>query len=160
MADFEEMPDGPKIDYLSKASTSINKKFYLIFKTDNFFPPALEKDGFLSENPLYKCYVAVCDDVIIGYALYFFIYFTLDQKVLHLEDIYVMPDFRKKSVGSRLFNAVAKVIFSINNIFFKILMIIFPSENIRGQMFVFRFFSSQLESCAKFLQKQGFDRYD
>jgi GNAT superfamily N-acetyltransferase len=70
---------------------------------------ALEKDGFDSENPLFKCHVAVCDNKIIGYALYFYIYSTLNKKIMHLEDLYVTPEYRQKYVGSRLFDAIAKV---------------------------------------------------
>ncbi|XP_011505096.1 PREDICTED: uncharacterized protein LOC105367934 [Ceratosolen solmsi marchali] len=91
LAEFEEMPDGPKIDY-----------------------DVLEKDGFDGENPLFKCYVAVCDNKIIGYALYFYIYSTLNKKIVHLEDLYVTPDYRQKYVGSRLFHAIAKRTFDEN----------------------------------------------
>ena len=53
--------------------------------------------------------MAVCDGKVVGYALYFYIFSTLDQKAIHLEDLYVTPDFRQKYVGSRLFDSVAKV---------------------------------------------------
>ncbi|OXU26172.1 hypothetical protein TSAR_009930 [Trichomalopsis sarcophagae] len=85
LADFEEMKDGPKIDY-----------------------QVIEKDGFDSENPLYNCHVAVCNGKIVGYALYFYIFSTLEQKAIHLEDLYVTPDYRNKKIGSRLFDSVAK----------------------------------------------------
>ncbi|XP_014219921.1 uncharacterized protein LOC106647866 [Copidosoma floridanum] len=72
----------------------------------------LEKDGFDREDPLFKCYVASCDGKIVGYALYFYIYSTLDPRAIHLEDLYVTPEYREKHIGSRLFDTVAKQTFS------------------------------------------------
>ncbi|XP_058803017.1 uncharacterized protein LOC131670965 isoform X2 [Phymastichus coffea] len=85
LADFEEMPNGPKLDCA-----------------------ALQSDGFERERPEFGCLVAVCEERIVGYALYFNVYTTLDRKAVHLEDLYVSPDFRKRHVGSRLFDSVAK----------------------------------------------------
>ncbi|CAB0035378.1 unnamed protein product [Trichogramma brassicae] len=85
LADYEQMPNGPKIDY----------------KT-------LQRDGFGSKKPLYECYVAVVFGEIVGYALYFWIYYSLGRKALHLEDLYVTPFHRLKNIGSKLFSAVAK----------------------------------------------------
>ena len=69
----------------------------------------LEADGFSSGSPLFRCYVAVCNDKIIGHAVYYYIYYTLERKAIHLEDLFVAVEYRKKFVGSRLFHAVAEV---------------------------------------------------
>ncbi|XP_011050425.1 PREDICTED: uncharacterized protein LOC105143672 [Acromyrmex echinatior] len=84
LADYEKMPDGPKIDY----------------KT-------LERDGF-DGQPLYLCNVATSDEKVIGYTLSYYTYSTWCGKSMYLEDIYVTPDFRRKHVGKKLLKAVAK----------------------------------------------------
>ncbi|XP_018393474.1 PREDICTED: diamine acetyltransferase 2-like isoform X2 [Cyphomyrmex costatus] len=84
LADYEEMPDGPQIDY----------------KT-------LERDGF-DGQPLYFCNVATSNEKVIGYTLSYYTYSTWCGKSMYLEDIYVTPDFRGKHVGSKLIKAVAK----------------------------------------------------
>ncbi|KAJ8684124.1 hypothetical protein QAD02_019916 [Eretmocerus hayati] len=91
LADYEEMPDGPKID-----------------------SQVLEKDGFGRTDPLFNCFVAISDDKIVGYALYFYIHSTLERGAIHLEDLYVTPEYRKKRVGSRLFEAIAQKTFREN----------------------------------------------
>ena len=69
----------------------------------------LEKDGFDKENPLFYTFVAEDNGKLIGFALYFYLYSTWEGIGLHLEDIYVKSDYRRKGVGTDLFRAVAKV---------------------------------------------------
>ncbi|XP_061752490.1 thialysine N-epsilon-acetyltransferase-like [Nerophis ophidion] len=76
----------------------------------------LERDGFC-QNPLFQCLVAEVPDenkpkegfAIVGYALYFSIYSTWKGRSMHLEDLYVMPQFRGFGIGKGLLAAVAKV---------------------------------------------------
>lgn len=84
LANYEEMPDGPAIDY----------------KT-------LEKDGF-GERPLFLCNVATHKDEIIGYTVTFYTYSTWRGKAMFMDDLYVKPEFRGKQVGRRLLKANAK----------------------------------------------------
>ncbi|EFN65440.1 Diamine acetyltransferase 2 [Camponotus floridanus] len=83
LADYEKMPDGPKIDY----------------KT-------LERDGF--EEQLFLCNVATFNEKVIGYTIFYYVYSTWRGKVMFLEDIYVTQEFREKHVGIKLLKAVAK----------------------------------------------------
>ncbi|XP_012274454.1 diamine acetyltransferase 2 isoform X2 [Orussus abietinus] len=69
---------------------------------------ALERDGFDSEQPLFQCYVAVAEEKVIGYALYYFVYSTWTGKEMLLEDLCVASNYRNKNVGSMLFQTVAK----------------------------------------------------
>ncbi|XP_023712809.1 diamine acetyltransferase 2 isoform X1 [Cryptotermes secundus] len=120
LADFEKMPDGPKIDAY-----------------------VLEEDGFNCEHPYFHCFVAepsskdggdaivpdnggelsdtgACGgskeregdnlngNTLLGYALYFYTYSTWKGKALYLEDLYVTPGCRGQGLGSALFNRVAK----------------------------------------------------
>ncbi|XP_072753362.1 thialysine N-epsilon-acetyltransferase-like [Anoplolepis gracilipes] len=84
LADYENMPDGPKIDY----------------KT-------LERDGF-DGQPLFFCNVATSNEKIIGYTIFYYTYTTWRGKVMYLEDLYVTSEFRGKHVGIKLLKAVAK----------------------------------------------------
>lgn len=84
LADYEKMPDGPKIDY-----------------------ETLEKDGF-DGQPLFLCNVATFNEKIIGYTIFYYIYSTWRGKAMYLEDIYVTPEFRGKHIGTKLLKAVAK----------------------------------------------------
>ncbi|KYN04572.1 PREDICTED: diamine acetyltransferase 2-like [Cyphomyrmex costatus] len=67
----------------------------------------LERDGF-DGQPLYLCNVATYDEKIIGFILFYYTYSTWCGKSMCLEDIYVMPDFRGKNVGSKLLKTIAK----------------------------------------------------
>ncbi|XP_013195778.1 thialysine N-epsilon-acetyltransferase [Amyelois transitella] len=88
LADFEKMPEGPKL--------SVKE---------------LETHGFESNPPAFRCKVAETTSgqkSIIGYALYFPTYSTWEGRSMMLEDLYVRPTARKKGVGKKLFNSVAK----------------------------------------------------
>ncbi|GBP58459.1 hypothetical protein EVAR_36931_1 [Eumeta japonica] len=94
LADFEEMPNGPKITVT-----------------------VLERDGFDSDPPAFKCKVAELQNSaavvsekqqIVGYALYFPTYSTWEGRTMMLEDLYVSPAGRKKGIGAKLFDSVAQ----------------------------------------------------
>ena len=85
LANFEKMPNGPKID----AET-------------------LRKDGF-GEEKMFRCLVAADGDILVAYALYFFNYSTWEGVNVYLEDLYVTPTYRHKGIGTRLWRTVAQV---------------------------------------------------
>jgi GNAT superfamily N-acetyltransferase len=61
---------------------------------------AEEKDylrGFVAETN---------DKRIVGYATFFFTYYTWFGKCLYMDDLYVKPEFRAKGIGKRLMNSV------------------------------------------------------
>jgi ribosomal protein S18 acetylase RimI-like enzyme len=59
------------------------------------------------EKEHFHCFVAVdATDRIIGYATYFFSYHTWTGKCLHMDDLYVKPDFRGMGIGQRLLDEV------------------------------------------------------
>ncbi len=58
----------------------------------------------------FDCFVAEHQDQgVIGMALYYPRYSTWKGPTLHLEDLYVKPEFRQHGVGKQLFDAVVKV---------------------------------------------------
>ncbi|XP_050355691.1 thialysine N-epsilon-acetyltransferase [Nymphalis io] len=89
LADFEKMSDGPKICVKD-----------------------LQRDGFESQPPAFRCLVAELSKgesvVIVGYALYFPTYSTWEGRSMMLEDLYVRTSERRRGIGHKLFNAVAK----------------------------------------------------
>jgi GNAT superfamily N-acetyltransferase len=68
----------------------------------------LLRDGF-GPNHYYECLIAEEDGQPAGFALYFPIYSTWQGPSLHLEDLFVLPEFRGKGIGKALLNQVAAV---------------------------------------------------
>lgn len=66
----------------------------------------LLRDGF-GPQPYYECLIAEEDAQAAGFALYFPIYSTWQGPSLHLEDLFVLPEFRGKGIGKSLLNQVA-----------------------------------------------------
>jgi GNAT superfamily N-acetyltransferase len=66
----------------------------------------LLRDGF-GPQPYYECLIAEEDGAPAGFALYFPIYSTWQGPSLHLEDLFVLPEFRGKGIGKALLNQVA-----------------------------------------------------
>ncbi len=70
----------------------------------------IERDGF-GEHPLFQVFVAEIDSEVVGMALYYYRYSTWKGKTIHLEDLIVREDMRKKNIGGLLYNAVLKQAF-------------------------------------------------
>jgi len=70
---------------------------------------ALEKHLF--EQPCYaEVLVSQWDDTIVGFALFFSNYSTfLTQPGIYLEDLFVLPGYRRQGIGTALLRAVAKI---------------------------------------------------
>lgn len=60
-----------------------------------------------AEKEYFNCFVAVnIQDVIVGYATYFFSYFTWTGKSLYMDDLYVKESHRGSGIGTLLINKV------------------------------------------------------
>lgn len=68
----------------------------------------LLEDGFGPER-YYECLIAEQDDAPAGFALFFPIYSTWQGRSLHLEDLFVRPQFRGHGIGKALLNRVASI---------------------------------------------------
>lgn len=67
-------------------------------------------DKMLNEKSYFNCLVA-CDDnnKIIGFATYFYAYYSWTGKTIYLDDLYVLDEFRGKTIGTSLFDAVIAI---------------------------------------------------
>jgi len=64
-------------------------------------------EKMLKEKEYFHCFVAItADKRIVGYANYFFAYYTWIGKSLYMDDLYVTPEFRSKGIGTMLINSV------------------------------------------------------
>ena len=69
----------------------------------------LIRKNMFGEKPFAYCYLAYSDEQIAGYALYFFNFSTfLAKPGLHLEDLFVQPEYRGKGIGKALLLTLAK----------------------------------------------------
>ncbi|XP_068187694.1 thialysine N-epsilon-acetyltransferase-like [Antennarius striatus] len=76
----------------------------------------LERDGF-GQNSYFECLVAEVPEehkykaghTVVGYSLYFYKYSTWKGCVIHIEDLYVMQEFRGNGIGKALLSKVAEV---------------------------------------------------
>ncbi|MHB8209137.1 GNAT family N-acetyltransferase, partial [Mucilaginibacter sp.] len=64
-----------------------------------------EDSGF-GNNPVWKAFVAVDNDVIIGFALYYIRFSTWKGRRVYLEDFIVTEEYRGKGVGKLLFEQI------------------------------------------------------
>ena len=70
----------------------------------------LLRSHLFGDRPYAEAIVAELGDLTIGFALFFPTYSTfLTQPGIHLEDVFVQPEYRRQGVGKALMTAVAKI---------------------------------------------------
>jgi GNAT superfamily N-acetyltransferase len=70
-------------------------------------PENLKKHLF--EEQICDAIVAEVANQIVGFALYYTSYSTWKGKCLYLEDLFVIPEYRKQGIGSELFDMVVQI---------------------------------------------------
>ena len=69
----------------------------------------LIRDGF-GPSPFFQCLIADYDGQPAGFALYFFNYSTwVGRPGIYVEDLIVLPEFRRKGIGRALLKQVAAI---------------------------------------------------
>jgi GNAT superfamily N-acetyltransferase len=68
----------------------------------------LLRDGFGTPR-YFECLIAESDGQPAGFALFFPIYSTWKGRSIHLEDLFVLPAFRKRGIGKALLRRVAAI---------------------------------------------------
>ena len=70
----------------------------------------LLRSHLFGHRPAAEAIVAELADLTVGFALFFPTYSTfLTQPGLHLEDLFVQPEYRRQGVGKALVTSVAKI---------------------------------------------------
>jgi GNAT superfamily N-acetyltransferase len=62
----------------------------------------------LFEEKICAAFVAEIEQQIVGFALFYTNYSTWKGKCLYLEDLFVLPEFRRSKIGGQLFDTVVK----------------------------------------------------
>ena len=64
-------------------------------------------EKMIQEKDFFHCFVAeTSDKQIVGYATYFFGYYTWIGKSVYMDDLYVKPEYRASGTGTRLISMV------------------------------------------------------
>jgi GNAT superfamily N-acetyltransferase len=72
----------------------------------------LLRSHLFGARPYAESIIAELDNRIVGFGLFFHTYSTfLTQPGLHLEDVFVLPEYRRQGVGKALMMSVAKIAF-------------------------------------------------
>jgi GNAT superfamily N-acetyltransferase len=64
------------------------------------------EDAGFGNNPVWKAFVAIDNDVIIGFALYYIRFSTWKGRRVYLEDFIVTEEYRGKGIGKLLFERI------------------------------------------------------
>ena len=102
---------------IRKASLGDEKDILLLIKELAVYekePDAVEitKEELRSHlfiEQICEAIVAVDNEIVIGFALYYTSYSTWKGKCLYLEDLYIKAELRRSGVGKKLFQRVAEV---------------------------------------------------
>lgn len=90
------------------AILSLIKEFAIFQKTPQKVTITLEQMN--KEKELFQSFVAeTSENKIIGFASFYFTFFSWSGKGLFLDDLYVTELFRNHKIGSRLLNTVIKL---------------------------------------------------
>ena len=67
-------------------------------------------EKMIQEKDFFHCFVAeTSDKQIVGYATYFFGYYTWIGKSVYMDDLYVKPEYRASGTGSLLIGRVIEL---------------------------------------------------
>ena len=83
------------------------KEFAIFIKTPEkvkITPAQMVKD-----EKHFNCLVAVDGTTIVGFATYFFSYYSWTGRAIYLDDLYVREKFRNQGIGNQLFDKVIEL---------------------------------------------------
>ena len=84
---------------------------YELFREFAVFQQTPEKlyitlDQLIADEQYFQCLVAEVEGRIVGFASFFFAYYSWTGRGVYLDDLYVKEDSRKYGIGKRLLNGV------------------------------------------------------
>jgi GNAT superfamily N-acetyltransferase len=97
---------------IRKAREHDYPQVHSLIKEFSLFQGAPEKvtvtpERMAEDKDLFQCFVAEADNKeIVGFASFFFAYYSWTGKALYLDDLYVREAFRKQGTGKKLLQAV------------------------------------------------------
>jgi diamine N-acetyltransferase len=98
---------------IRKGKESDFEQIHHLFNEFSIFQKMPEKmtntvDLMVQEKDFFNCFVAVnkIENQIIGYASYFYAYYTWIGKSMYIDDIFVMEQYRKQGIGKKLIEEV------------------------------------------------------
>ncbi|MFT3681266.1 MAG: GNAT family N-acetyltransferase [Ferruginibacter sp.] len=97
---------------IRKATAADIPAVYSLIKEFAAFQKTPEKvvitpEQMKGDKDLFQCNVAeTADKKIIGFASYFFAYYSWSGKAVYLDDLYVQPAYRKQGIGKKLLRHV------------------------------------------------------
>ena len=80
------------------------KEFATYIKTPE--KVVITPEQMIEEEEYFKCIVATHKAAIIGFATYFFSYYSWTGKAIYLDDLFVLEKYRNLGIGGRLFDKV------------------------------------------------------
>ena len=87
------------------AILSLIKEFSIFQKTPE--KVSISLDQMLLEKNYFQSFVAETEDgKIVGFASFFFAYYSWSGKALYLDDLYVQVSHRKQGIGKKLLDSV------------------------------------------------------
>ena len=80
------------------------REFAVFQKTPDKLHITLEQ--LIEDEAYFQCFVAEADNRIVGFASFFFAYYSWTGKAVYLDDLYVQESSRKYGIGKRLLLSV------------------------------------------------------
>lgn len=96
---------------IRKAGVSDFPKIYRMIRDFSVFikkPECVEitAEQLVTDKDIFQCLVALDGEKLIGFASYFFAYYSWTGKSIYLDDLYVEEPYRGMGIGNRLFEEV------------------------------------------------------
>ncbi|MDB5277460.1 MAG: family N-acetyltransferase [Ferruginibacter sp.] len=84
------------------------KEFAIFQKTPD--KVSITLDEMIENGSLFQCFVAeTADKNIVGFASFFFAYYSWSGKAIYLDDLYVIHSFRKHGIGKMLLQQIIEL---------------------------------------------------
>ena len=80
------------------------KEFAVFIKTPEKVSITLEQ--MEADKEVFNCPIAISEGEVIGFASFFYAYYSWSGKAIYLDDLYVRPDYRGEGIGNAMFEEV------------------------------------------------------
>ena len=83
---------------------SLIKEFAIFQQTPE--KVTITPEQMLAEKNYFQAYVVITNNTIVGFATFFFAYYSWSGKALYLDDLYIIPEHRKQGIGKQLLQTI------------------------------------------------------